>query len=171
MTQLRKTHICDQPAPRLGKPGGQRVGKRVGDVFYPAWRAGSKLWRLAQNKAYYGVLAVQVSFHFAWHFSISAAPKFLVFGNFAEFHRLVGPHADLGGGGGGGYAPAGDGLTQAAPRRCSGPTQPALQRWHYPARSKPPTASSCMRAGLRRALAIAKAHCATLWRWCFLALQ
>ena len=71
--------------PRVGKPGGQRVGERVGDVFYPTWRAGSKFWRLAQNKADYAVLAVQASFHFAWHSSISAAPKILVFGNFAEF--------------------------------------------------------------------------------------
>ena len=53
-------HMCPvQPAPRVGKPGGQRVG----DAFYPTWRAGSKLWRLAQNKAYYAALAVQVSFH------------------------------------------------------------------------------------------------------------
>ena len=32
--------------------------------------------------------------------SISAAPKFLVFGNFAEFCQLVGPLTDSGGGGG-----------------------------------------------------------------------
>ena len=94
--------ILWQPAPRVGKPGGQRVGERVGDAFYPTWRAGSKFWRLAQNKACYAVLAVQVSFHFAWHSSISAAPKILVFGNFAEFRRLVGPLADFGGGRGGG---------------------------------------------------------------------
>ena len=47
-----------QPAPRVGKPGGRRVGERVSDAFYPTWRAGSKCWRLAQNKAYYAVLAV-----------------------------------------------------------------------------------------------------------------
>ena len=88
-----------QPAPRVGKPGGQRVGERVGDAFYPTWRTGSKFRRLAQNKAYYAVLAVQVSFHFAWHSSISAAPKNLVFGNFAEFRRIVGPLADSGRGG------------------------------------------------------------------------
>ena len=40
------------PAFRVGKPGGQRVGKRVGGALYPTWRAGSKLWRLAQNKAH-----------------------------------------------------------------------------------------------------------------------
>ena len=87
------------PPPAVGKPGGQRVGERVGGVFPLTWRAGSKFWRLAQNKAYHAVLAVQVSFHFAWHSSISAAPKILVLGNFAEFRRLVGPLADLGGGG------------------------------------------------------------------------
>ena len=43
------------------------------------------------------MLAVQVSFHFAWHSSISAAPNILVFGNFADFRRLVGPVADSGG--------------------------------------------------------------------------
>ena len=56
---------------RVGKPGGHRDG----DAFYPTWRAGSKFWRLAQNKAYYAVLAVQVSFHFARHSAISAAPE------------------------------------------------------------------------------------------------
>ena len=91
-------HTLPTP-PRVGKPGGQRVGERVGDAFYPTWRAGSKFWSLAQNRAYYAVLAVQVSFHFAWHSSISAAPKILVFGNFAESRRLVGPLADSGGGG------------------------------------------------------------------------
>ena len=85
-----------QPAPRGGKSGGPRVGV----AFYPTWRAGSKCWRLAQNKAYHAVLAVQVSFHFARHSSISAAPKSLIFGNFAEFRRLVGPLGDPGGGGG-----------------------------------------------------------------------
>ena len=89
------------PRPRVGKPGGQRVGEGVGGAFYPNWRAGSKFWRLVQNKGYYVVLAVQVSFHFAWHSSIGAAPNILVFGNFAEFRRLVGPLADSGGGGGG----------------------------------------------------------------------
>ena len=48
-----------QPAPRVSKPGGQRVGERVGDAFYPTWRAGSTLWRLAQNKAYYGGVFTQ----------------------------------------------------------------------------------------------------------------
>ena len=89
-----------QPAPRVGKPGGQRVGERVGDAFYPTSRARSKCWRLAQIKAHYAVLAVQVSVQFAWHSSISAAPNILVFGNFAEFRRLVGPLAGSGGGGG-----------------------------------------------------------------------
>ena len=46
------------------------------------------------------MLAVSVSFHFAWHTSISAAPKILVFGNLAEFRQLVGPLTDSGGGGG-----------------------------------------------------------------------
>ena len=100
-----------QPAPRVSKPGGQRVGKRVGAAVYPTWRAGSIFWRSAQNKAYFAVFAVQVSVHFAWHSSISAAPNILVFSNFAEFRRLVGPLADSGGrlharrgGGGGGVA-------------------------------------------------------------------
>ena len=46
------------PPPRAGKPGGQRVG----GAFYGTWRAGSIVWRLARNKAYYAVLAVQASF-------------------------------------------------------------------------------------------------------------
>ena len=101
-----------QPAPRVGKPGGRRVGERVGDALYPTWRAGSKFWRLAQNKAYYAVLAVEVSFHFAWHSSISAAPKILVFGNFAQFRRL----------GGGGVAQTGHGYLSLppGPRRVPG---------------------------------------------------
>ena len=49
----------------------------------------------------YAVSAVQVSVHFAWHSSISAAPKLVVLGNFAEFRRRVGPLADTGGWGGG----------------------------------------------------------------------
>ena len=77
------------------KDVSQRVGERVGGAFYATSRAGSKFWRLAQNKAYDAVLDVQLSFHFAWHSSIGAAPKILVFGNFAEFRRLVGPLADL----------------------------------------------------------------------------
>ena len=82
------TEMCNpppQPPPRAGKPGGQRVGERVDGAFYPTWRAGSKFWTLAQNTTYYAVLAVYSSFHFAWHCLISAAPKILVFGNFAEF--------------------------------------------------------------------------------------
>ena len=55
------------------------------------------MWRLAQNRAYQAVFAVYLSFHFAWHSSIGAAPKIVVFGNFAELRRLVGPLADSGG--------------------------------------------------------------------------
>ena len=43
-----------------------------------------------QKNAYSAVLALQLSFHFAWHSSISAAPQILVFDNFAEFRGLGG---------------------------------------------------------------------------------
>ena len=49
---------------------------------------------LAQNKAYYAVLAVQLSFHFAWHSSFSAAPKSF------WFLATLPNFADFGGGGG-----------------------------------------------------------------------
>ena len=44
--------------PRVGKPGSQRVGERVGGAFYPTSRAASKFSRLTQNKACDAVLAV-----------------------------------------------------------------------------------------------------------------
>ena len=59
------------PPPLVGNPGSQRVGERVGGAFY---RLGGR----DQNfGAYYAVLAVQLSFHFAWHSSISAKFWFL----------------------------------------------------------------------------------------------
>ena len=41
--------------PPSRQTGGQGVGERVGDAFYPTWRAGSNFWRLAQNKAQYAM--------------------------------------------------------------------------------------------------------------------
>ena len=58
VAQSAQGYATPSPAPRVGKPGGQRVGKRVGSAFYPTWRAGSKCWRLAEKKTYDAVLAV-----------------------------------------------------------------------------------------------------------------
>ena len=86
------------PPPRVGKPGGRRVGERVGDRFYPIWRAGSIFWRSAQNKAYYAVFAVQVSVHFARHSSISAAPNIWFLATSPNFADSLGPSPTRGGG-------------------------------------------------------------------------
>ena len=55
-----KTEVTPPPPLRVGKPGGQRVGERVGGAFYPTWRAASKFWRLAKNQAYYAVCCTQM---------------------------------------------------------------------------------------------------------------
>ena len=46
------------PTESANLAANELASKRVGGAFYPTWRAGSKLWRLAQNKAYCALLAV-----------------------------------------------------------------------------------------------------------------
>ena len=94
----QETHQWQPPPPpsrQTWRPTRRRASRRR---VLPDLEGGIKNFggwhKLKPNSV---VLAVQLSFHFAWHSSISAAPKMLVFGNFAEFRRLVGPLADLGG--------------------------------------------------------------------------
>ena len=89
-------HWKGQPAPQVSKHGGQRVSERVGDAFYPTWRAGSKFWRLAQNKAYDAVLTVQV---LPGTPQAVLHPKFWFLATSPNFADLFGPSPTRGGGG------------------------------------------------------------------------
>ena len=85
------------PPPRIYKPAGQLAGEGVG----PGGR-GPNCLGLAQNKPHDAVMVAWVPFHSAWHYAICGAPKILLFADFAEFRRLVGPFSDSGEGEGGG---------------------------------------------------------------------